>query len=200
MHGTTERPPAFPMVSSTAEVVFHFFAFRAIFFSYVVKSVFFLWSFSCVCDFCCSLAKSMTVTRCDLDRVHHSNMTTKRFAREYENIKPVIIEGLVGEKWPALSAGRWARPSLMDSFGLSPIHVRFVALLHYRVILRQQGVLRSSYGGREHGVVGDRKHTGICSPTTPGHVGTAQIGEVHLETTQPFQGSARGTSHCRYLG
>lgn len=71
------------------------------------------------------MAKSMAVKKCDLDRVHHLNMTTKRFAREYEGVKPVIIEGLVGDKWSASSAGRWAQPSLKDSFGLSPIHVRF---------------------------------------------------------------------------
>ncbi|CAN0238026.1 unnamed protein product, partial [Discosporangium mesarthrocarpum] len=49
--------------------------------------------------------------RCDFQRVHHSNMTTKRFSREFEGVQPVVIEGFIQNRWPALFSGRWARPS-----------------------------------------------------------------------------------------
>ena len=70
------------------------------------------------------MAKSMGTSRCDIDRVHHLNMTTKRFSREYEGVKPVIVEGLVEDKWPAKLRGRWARPSLLSSFPDAAVHVR----------------------------------------------------------------------------
>lgn len=53
-------------------------------------------------------------------------MTTKRFSKDYEGIKPVIIEGFINEKWPAKINGRWARSSLMDFFGDAAVHVRTV--------------------------------------------------------------------------
>lgn len=69
------------------------------------------------------MARSLGVSGCDIDRVHHLNMTTKRFARDYNLVKPVIIEGLVDEKWPAKNTGRWARPSLLSFFADAAVHV-----------------------------------------------------------------------------
>jgi len=69
------------------------------------------------------MEKSMGISTCDLERVHHLNMTTKRFAREFDGIKPVIIEGLVDEKWPAKFRGRWSRPGLLSAFSDAAVHV-----------------------------------------------------------------------------
>lgn len=72
------------------------------------------------------MAKTMGISRCDIERVHHSNMSTKRFSREYEGVKPVIIEGLIDEKWPARATGRWSRPGLLSTFSDAAVHVRTV--------------------------------------------------------------------------
>ncbi|CAM9697162.1 unnamed protein product [Ascophyllum nodosum] len=69
------------------------------------------------------MAKSMGLQKCDFDRVHHADMTTKRFSQDYQGVKPVIIEGFVDQKWPAKNRGRWARSSLMDAFGEASVHV-----------------------------------------------------------------------------
>lgn len=69
------------------------------------------------------MAKSMGISKCDIERVHYLNMTTKRFAREFDGVKPVIIEGLVDDKWPAKSRGRWSRPSLLSAFSDAAVHV-----------------------------------------------------------------------------
>ncbi|CAN0466543.1 unnamed protein product, partial [Hapterophycus canaliculatus] len=69
------------------------------------------------------MAKSMSISKCDIERVHYLNMTTKRFSREFEGVKPVIIEGLVDDRWPAKSRGRWSRPSLLSAFPDSAVHV-----------------------------------------------------------------------------
>lgn len=71
------------------------------------------------------MAKSMGTSKCDIDRVHHLNMTTKKFSREYEGVKPVIIEGLVDDKWPAKFMGRWARSSLLSAFSDAAVHVSY---------------------------------------------------------------------------
>ncbi|CAN0203704.1 unnamed protein product, partial [Ectocarpus fasciculatus] len=69
------------------------------------------------------MAKTMGISRCDIERVHQANMTTKRFSREYEGVKPVIIEGLIDEKWPARATGRWSRPGLLSTFSDAAVHV-----------------------------------------------------------------------------
>ncbi|CAM9793218.1 unnamed protein product, partial [Ectocarpus sp. 4 AP-2014] len=69
------------------------------------------------------MANTMGISRCDIERVHHTNMTTKRFSRHYEGVKPVIIEGLIDEKWAARATGRWSRPGLLSTFSDSPVHI-----------------------------------------------------------------------------
>eukprot|EP00903_Cladosiphon_okamuranus_P006388 g6253.t1 len=70
-----------------------------------------------------TMAKSMSTSKCDIDRVPYLNMSTKRFSREYEGVKPVIVEGFIDERWPARFRGRWARPSLLSSFPDAAVHV-----------------------------------------------------------------------------
>lgn len=88
----------------------------------------------------------MGTSRCDIERVHHLNMTTKRFSREYEGVKPVIVEGFVDEKWPARFRGRWARPSLLSSFSDVAVHVS-----SFTAVARPGIYLPHRQGGRERG-------------------------------------------------